>query len=101
MELPFLHEWAVSNFEYPVSRETVIETVGDCRIEAPDSQSSETVTTVLNRGTESRFLSHTDLSDTIKCNLGDQYIGRKYYDDRGSNPLLAIESMRDRNQISF
>lgn len=47
---------------------------------------SETLATILEKGGDETYQSEDDLLSAIRGNLSDEYIGRKYYDDRGSNP---------------
>jgi len=71
-------------FEYPIDRNEVIETAGDTDIEAPTG-TPDSIATVLERTETRTFRSPRELHETILCNLGEQYIGRKNYDDRGTN----------------
>jgi hypothetical protein len=71
-------------FEYPIDRDEVIETAGDTDIEAPTG-TPDSIATVLERTETRTFRSPRELHETILCNLGEQYIGRKNYDDRGTN----------------
>lgn len=86
MELRTLRDWASTQFEFPADRSTVLATAGDVEIEAPDPSASETVATVLERTDEPEFGSPTHLDEVLRCNLSEAYVGRKYYDDRGSDP---------------
>jgi hypothetical protein len=81
-------------YSYPVDRQTVVETMGDTTIEAP-SGDGETIAETLDRAGVERFDSPTQLRDTLMCFLPEQYIGRKYYDDRGDNPG-TMAPQRDR-----
>lgn len=92
MRLKDLPQWLSSEFDFPLERATLVARSGSMAIEAPDRTDSETLAAIVERSEVSSFTSELDLMDTILCNLGDAYIGRKYYDDRGSNPL---ESERD------
>ncbi len=71
-------------FDYPIDRNEVIEAAGDTDIEAPTG-APDSVATVLERTETRTFRSPQELHETILCNLGEQYIGRKNYDDRGTN----------------
>ena len=71
-------------YSYPVDRKTVIEKMGEIEIEAPHG-TNETIGEVLDRVETETFTSTRDLFDVFVGNLSDQYIGRKFYDDRGDN----------------
>jgi len=71
---------------YPVTLEAVRDRVGETTIVAPDSDASETIDTVLENVDEGDFETVDELFETVVSRLPDAYIGRKYYDDRGSNP---------------
>ncbi|MEF8853115.1 MAG: hypothetical protein V5A28_11985 [Haloarculaceae archaeon] len=72
-------------YSYPIDRETVIETMGETTIESPNG-SGETVAETLERCGTDTFRSAQELNDAFIGTLPDEYIGRKYYDDRGDNP---------------
>jgi hypothetical protein len=71
-------------FDYPIDRDEIIDTAGDTDIEAPTG-APDSVAAVLERTETRTFRSPRELHETILCNLGEQYIGRKNYDDRGTN----------------
>ncbi|KAB1190478.1 hypothetical protein GJR96_16010 [Haloferax sp. MBLA0076] len=48
-----------------------------------------------------RRFSADELFTTIIGNVSDEYIGRKYYDDRGTNPSAAAVGPRDEADVSF
>lgn len=91
MKLNDLPDWIESEFEFPVTRTSVLEQAGEIEIDAPDYSDSETIATTLNRSGEEVYDSKTALLDAIHGNLSDEYIGRKYYDDRGTNPMDSTE----------
>lgn len=71
---------------YPVTCEEVIEATGDVSLASPTG-STETIGDVLGRcDSGTVFESNDELYDTLVTYLGEDYIGRKMYDDRGSNP---------------
>lgn len=81
-----LPEWIETEFEFPVTRAVVIDRAGDLEIDAPDREDSESLATILERGGDESYGSSNDLLDAIRGSLSDEYIGRKFYDDRGNNP---------------
>lgn len=64
-----------------MDRDAVIETVGNVAIESPNGDKSE-LETVLTRSDETVYASVEELHSTMMANLGDDHVGRKYYDDR-------------------
>lgn len=87
MKINDLPEWVETEFEFPVTRAVIIDRVGDFEIDAPDRADSETLAALLERGGDESYESSKDLLDAIRGSLSDEYIGRKFYDDRGNNPL--------------
>ncbi|QWC19651.1 hypothetical protein [Halorubrum sp. 2020YC2] len=74
------------SLEFPVTRDAVIEQIGTVEIESP-SGDFVTIREVLDPVDEEGYLSSDALYATIVGNLDETFIGRKYYDDRGSVPL--------------
>jgi hypothetical protein len=71
---------------FPVSCSEVIGVVGDVHLQSPTG-STESLGDVLGRCEgEVVFESNDELYDTLVTYLGEAHIGRKNYDDRGSNP---------------
>lgn len=68
---------------YPIGADAVLEQVGDVTIQAPDSDDSKTIEALLDGVGVDSFESADELNETIHSMLPDEYIGRKYYDDRG------------------
>jgi len=75
-------------YSYPVDRDTVIKTMGETTIESPTGEDATVAETLERTGTD-RFTSAQELRDMFFSCLPEQYIGRKYYDDRGDNPHPA------------
>lgn len=102
MEINDLPGWSEREFAFPLSRSTVIGRAGDLEIDAPDRADSETLATLLERGGEETYRSYDELLDVIRGNLSDGYIGRKFYDDRGNNPLSSgPDDQTDPVDVSF
>ena len=102
MDINDLPEWIDTEFEFPLTKTTVIERAGDLEIDAPDRADSETLDTILEGGGDETYHSKEDLMNSIRGNLSDEYIGRKYYDDRGSNPMEPErDTQRDATDESF
>jgi hypothetical protein len=75
-------------YSYPIDRETIIETMGETRIESPNGP-GETIAETLERSGREEFRSAQELTNAFLGTLSDEYIGRKYYDDRGDNQGMA------------
>lgn len=89
-------------FTYPLTSETLLEQAGDDLIEAPDRADSVTLASVLELCGVSRFSSPFDLYYSVVGNLDDAFIGRKFYDDRGTNHLgNTAQSFDDTVERSF
>lgn len=86
MRVKDLPERFETEFTFPLRTETLLEQAGDLEIEAPDRVDSVTLSSVIGRCDVSQFDSSDDLYHSVVGNLDDAFIGRKYYDDRGSNP---------------
>lgn len=76
---------------YPVARSAVIEQIGDIELESPTDERRATISTSLERLNEGSYHNSEELFHAIVGTVSDQYIGRKYYDDRGSNPASGTE----------
>ena len=63
----------------------VLSQIGDVTVDAPDDSDSKTISKVLAYDNDEIYEIADDLMISIFGNLDDNYIGRKYYDDRGSN----------------
>lgn len=88
IRIPRLLEWLSTELEFPITRDDLAEEVGDVYIEAPDLGDSERLESIVERsGDTDYYRSASDLYESILCGLDEEYIGRKYYDDRGLNPI--------------
>jgi hypothetical protein len=92
MRLSNARDTFVSEFAFPVERETVLETLGNVEIEGP-TDDPETVGEVLERTDAAEFHSVDELYDSIIGSIGSEYVGRRFYDDRGSNTALDIDEV--------
>lgn len=92
MRLSDARDRFVSEFTFPVEREQVLDSLGDVEIDGPTND-PETVGEVLERTDAESFHSADELYDTIIGSIGSDYVGRRFYDDRGSNTALDIEEV--------
>lgn len=70
------------SLEFPVAHTAVIELIGTIEITSP-SGDSVTIQEILDPVKEEIYLTSDALYTSIIGNLGETFIGRKYYDDRG------------------
>lgn len=92
MRLSEARDLFASRFEFPVEREAVLEQVGDVEIEAPTGD-AERIGTVLGRTEQATFASSEELQDLLITFVSDQYVGRKFYDDRGANVRSDLDEV--------
>ena len=92
MRLTDARDRFVSEFTFPVERDAVLDRLGDVEIDGP-TEDPETVGEVLERSGVESFQSADDLYDTIIGSIGSEYVGRRFYDDRGPNTALDIEEV--------
>ena len=95
MRLPETRDLFARKLEFPVPRETVVETVGSTELSPPDGEST-TIQSVIERSDIEEFGSADALYDTLMSLVGARFVGRRYYDDRGSMPKQDDES-----EVSF
>ncbi|WP_256289395.1 hypothetical protein [Halobellus inordinatus] len=86
---------------FPIGQDSVIRRIGAVEIEAPDAQGTETISTIIGPVGQETYASADELFTTIIGNVSDEYIGRKFYDDRGANPPRGELGPRDESSISF
>ncbi|KTG28358.1 DUF5789 family protein [Haloferax profundi] len=98
MEFQELSAFLDDELAYPVDIDGVVERIGDVEVDAPDVENSETIETILTPLGTATFDSANDLYTTIIGNVSDDYIGRKFYDDRGGDPAESWTTLPDRAQ---
>jgi hypothetical protein len=101
MELNELSEVIERKLTYPIDIATVREELGETEVSAPDAEDNKTIAELLDNVEEGTYNSSTDLFETLLTRLPDQYIGRKYYDDRGSTVPDTDSSNRNEADQSF
>jgi hypothetical protein len=84
MRLPETRDLFARNMQFPATKEDVIEAVGETELDAPPGR-EETIGDVIERCEVEEFRSADDLYDTLMTFVSDAFIGRKYYDDRGTS----------------
>ncbi|WP_410766762.1 hypothetical protein [Haloferax sp. DFSO60] len=101
MHIHRLEAYLSTEFSYPVTTQQVITQIGSIEVDAPDADDSETIETILEPLGGVVCDSPQDLFNTILGNLSDDFIGRKFYDDRGANPMPTPKSATDPENQSF
>jgi hypothetical protein len=81
VRLPETRDLFERELQFPVTRERVVERVGERRLEAPNG-SDTTAGAVLNHCTGGEFASADALYDSLVVHVEDGFVGRKRYDDR-------------------
>jgi hypothetical protein len=82
VRLPETRDLFSRRIDFPADRSAVVEAVGDVSLDAPYGD-PETIAEVLSRSPVEEFDSADELYDALVSYVGDAYIGRKFYDDRG------------------
>ncbi len=82
MRLPETRDLFARKLQFPVTRATVLETVGDTELHAPGGE-NRTIGEVIERCETEEFNSADGLYGSLMTFVGEEFIGRKYYDDRG------------------
>ncbi|MDY6819058.1 MAG: hypothetical protein SVG88_10395 [Halobacteriales archaeon] len=87
MRLTETRDLFIDRLEFPTNSPEVLDAVGEIKLDAPTGD-PECIAEVLDRAEETEFASADELYDTLIAHLNDQYIGRKYYDDRSSQQAI-------------
>lgn len=82
MRLPETRDLFAREIDFPATKESVVNAVGDTDLDAPSGQ-TEAIADVLKRTETEDFRSSDELYDTLVTFVSDAFIGRKFYDDRG------------------
>lgn len=101
MLLSELADYLEAEFTYPVELDEVVERAGDVPIGEAGAEDPETIGSALDSLGPDSFDSADALFKTIYGNVGEDFIGRKYYDDRGGNPSEVPGAPSDEEHVSF
>ena len=102
MRLKHLPDLLERQIDYPATAADVQERIGSTAVDAPDDEDSRTLAELLDHVDSAVYGSPEELHDAIVSALPDAYVGRKYYDDRGWNPVGPLASNRgDVDEQSF
>jgi hypothetical protein len=92
MRLSETRDLFADRLEFPTDRDAVVAAVGSIELDAPMGD-PESIEEVLGRSGTDEFDSPDELYDALVTFVGDQYIGRKFYDDRGSQGGIDTEEV--------
>jgi hypothetical protein len=84
IRLPETRDLFSRELEFPVTCEAAVDSVGEVELESP-SGTAERIGTVLDRCGTEEFDSPDEIYAALVTFVGEAYVGRKGYDDRGSN----------------
>ena len=101
MKIDELQAFLEDELSYSVSHAAVLTQVGSAEIEAPDDDETETISAIIDSVGQESYSSAEELFATVLGNVSDDYIGRKFYDDRGGNPVDTLADRRDETERSF
>ncbi|MFC6755971.1 MULTISPECIES: hypothetical protein [Haloarcula] len=101
MKIDELQAFLEDELSYSVSHDAVLSQVGSAELEAPDADETETISNIIDAVGQESYDSAEELFATVLGNVNDDYIGRKFYDDRGGNPIDELTNRRDETEISF
>jgi len=82
MEITEIRGHLDRTIEFPVGRTELIAALGDREVRAPGGGTTR-LAEAIDRTDERTYGSATEAHETIVGNLGENFVGRKYYDDRG------------------
>ncbi len=92
MRLPETRDLFSRRVSFPTTAETVRSEIGNVSLEAPMGD-EETIGEVLSRCPHEEFENADALYDALVTFVGDAYVGRKFYDDRGSQGGMDDEEV--------
>lgn len=101
MQVENLASYLDEELVYPIDRASVVEQIGPVEIEAPDQDDSESIDTIIRSVGQESYDSADELYTTIIGNVSDEYIGRKFYDDRGHHGVDTSEGPQEDRDVSF
>lgn len=98
MEYSDTEEIVDQSLEFPATHTTVVEEIGAVEVTSP-SGDAVTIREILDPVEEESYLTSDALYAAIVGNLDETFIGRKYYDDRGSTTVRT--GTEDESAVSF
>lgn len=82
MELTEIHTHLTDNCEFPLDQAGLVAAVGDYEVTAADGGTTR-LAEAIETTDDPEYTSATEAHEAILANLGEGFVGRKYYDDRG------------------
>ena len=101
MDIRSLQSFLESELQYPISHAVVLDEIGSVRISTPHPDEDVDIASVLIYLNEAEYDSAAELYTSIIGTLNDSFIGRKFYDDRGANPMIRTSDDTLPEQESF
>ncbi|MDZ7731020.1 MAG: AAA family ATPase [Natrialbaceae archaeon] len=92
IRLPEARDLFSRELTFPVSRSRVVETTGEVVLRSPTG-TAEPIGDVMERCADEEFESIDELYSALISFLGEEYVGRKGYDDRGTTFLNEGEEV--------
>ncbi|WP_049915253.1 DUF5789 family protein [Haloferax mucosum] len=99
MEIRDLPSLLESELTYPVDTGRVVDQIGAVELDTPAADASEPISVIIAPLGPTTFDSADELYNTILGNVSDEFIGRKFYDDRGANPAAPAHSPDPADEI--
>jgi len=98
MRLSEVKEYIDSEVETPIEHDSAVEQLNGREIDCP-SGGGKGITEALEMDETRTYETSTEIHESVMCYLGDEYVGRKFYDDRSPNMLDSCppESTEDEN----
>lgn len=86
MEPHDIRDYLEAEITFPIDQDELVAAIGDTEIDAPDAEESETIARLLANLDNNTYESADALTQMLHSLLPEEYVGRKYYDDRSDEP---------------
>ncbi len=86
MRLSEVKEYIDRQVETPIDHDTAVDKLNGRRIDCPSGKGKR-VSDALSMDETRTYETTDEIYESVMCYLGDEYIGRKFYDDRSPNML--------------
>ena len=86
MRLSEIEEYIDSELETPIEHDRAVEQLNGEKIACPSGE-GKGITEVLEMDETRTYETSTEIYESVMCYLGDEYVGRKFYDDRSPNMI--------------
>lgn len=78
-----IRDFLEAELSYPIGVEETLDEIGDVTIAAPNADGTKTIAELLAGVGEDEYGSADELTQMLHTMMPDEYVGRKFYDDRG------------------